>query len=86
MKFLHYKISLTTFQRTIAITLDKQANVRLMDSHNFQRYRSGNTHNYYGGRATRSPFIITAPSAGDWNLVIDLGGFPGTVKASVKLI
>ena len=70
----------------VEVTLDKQANVRLMDDINFTKYKKGMQHQYYGGYTTKSPARLTAPRSGHWNLVIDLGGYPGTVNASVRVL
>lgn len=85
MNFLHYELDLTSGD-TVRVTLDKQANVRLLDTQNFQKYRSGQSHNCYGGLAKRSPVFLRAPAAGHWHVVIDLGGYPGSVRASVAVI
>ena len=85
MKFLHYDLKLDS-EDIVEVTLDKQANVRLLDGVNFNRYKRGQRHSYNGGLAKTSPFRISAPGPGHWKLVIDLGGYPGTVKASVRTI
>ena len=85
MNFLYYEVSLGS-KDAVQVVLDKQANVRLLDSSNFASYKSGKSHNYYGGLAKSSPVTIPAPHAGKWYVVIDLGGFAGTVKASVTVI
>jgi hypothetical protein len=85
MNFLHYPLRLTN-ESAVRVDLDKRANVKLLDGSNFSRYRSGSTHRYFGGQAVRSPIVIRAPHAGDWHLVIDLGGYPGSVRASVSVI
>ena len=85
MNFLHYEVTLRS-NNAVRVALDKQANVRLLDSHNFQKYKNGSEHRYYGGHATRSPFVISAPHAGHWHVVIDLGGYGGSVRASVGVI
>jgi hypothetical protein len=68
------------------VTLDSQANVRLMDDTNFFRFKRGDSHRYHGGLATRSPVILSAPCSGFWNVVVDLGGYSGSVRASVSKI
>ena len=73
-------------ENTVIVTLDKQANVRLMDDINFQRFRGGRQCTYYGGRAVTSPFRVSPPHRGRWNLVIDLGGARGTLRHSVSVI
>lgn len=85
MNYLSYEIDAGP-QDTIQVTLDKQANVKLLDSSNYQNYRSGQQHTYYGGLAKRSPLNLKAPYSGHWYLVIDLGGYAGTVRASVQVV
>ncbi len=85
MNFLHYDLSLGVGD-VVEVTLDKQANVRLLDSINFSNYKRGQKHKYYGGLAKKSPVRIQAPHAGSWHLVVDLGGYSGRVNASVRTI
>jgi hypothetical protein len=83
MNFLHYDLNLAPGE-VVEITLDKPANVRLLDDANFSNYRRGTRHSYYGGLPKESPARLTAPRAGRWHLVIDLGGYAGSVRASVQ--
>ena len=46
------------------------ANVRLMDSSNYNNYRAGRQHHYYGGYVKRSPIVLTVPSSGHWYVTI----------------
>lgn len=85
MNFLHYDLQLG-FNDTVEVTLDKQVNVRLLDDINFSKYKRGERHKYYGGLAKESPARLNAPHPGHWNLVIDLGGYAGNVRASVRTI
>lgn len=85
MNYLHYELDLDS-NDVVEVELDKQANVRLLDGPNFARYRKGEQHKYYGGLAKQSPTRIAAPHAGKWHLVVDLGGYAGTVRASVRTI
>lgn len=85
MNYLHYDLQLTSDQ-IVEVTLDKQANVRLLDEVNFLKYQRGEKHQYYGGLAEVSPAHVKPPCSGKWHLVIDLGGYPGTVRASVRTI
>lgn len=84
MKYLHYNFNLSD-DDVVVVTLDKQANVRLMDNSNYQNYKSGRRHRFYGGGATQSPVRISPPHGGHWHLVIDTGGYAGTVRASVNI-
>ena len=85
MNFLHYDINASQGD-IVRVTLDKQANIRLMDDANFAAYKRGQQHHFYGGLATKSPVDITVPHGGNWNLVVDLGGYAGTVRASVQVL
>jgi hypothetical protein len=85
MKFLHYDFQLDSGD-IVEVTLDKQANVQLMDDSNFSNYRRGQRFQYHGGLARRSPIRLAVPHSGHWNVVIDLGGAVGSVRASVKTI
>ena len=70
----------------IEVVLDGAANVMLLDNANYQRYQASQTYDYAGGLATHSPFRIVPPGAGQWHLVVDLGGYPGRVKAAVRVL
>lgn len=85
MNFLHYPLDLAEGQ-AVEVKLNQQANVRLLDEENFSSYQKGKRHRYYGGLAKVSPARIDAPRSGRWHLVIDLGGYPGSVKASVTVL
>ena len=85
MNFLQYEFN-TKSGEIIRVVLDKQANVRLLDSSNFGKYKNGQSHHYHGGLAKQSPFTLVPPHAGHWYVVIDLGGRPGTVRASVQVL
>ena len=85
MNFLHYELYLNA-NDVVEVALDKQANVRLLDNSNYSQYSTGRRHSYYGGLAKKSTAHISAPRAGHWHLVIDLGGYAGTVSASVRTI
>lgn len=82
MNYLHYELDLTP-DEVVEVTLDQQANVRLLDDVNFSNYKRGDRHTYHGGLAKQSPIRLAPPHAGHWHLVIDLGGYAGSVRASV---
>lgn len=71
---------------TIKVNLEQQANVRLMDYANYQRYKLGQTNDFVGGHVTKTPFLIKPPKFAHWYVVIDLGGASGSLKADVELI
>ena len=85
MNYLHWEFDAGP-QNVIEVTLDRQANVRLLDSSNYQQYREGHSHRYLGGLAERSPIRLTPLSLGRWHVVVDLGGHVGSVRASTRLL
>jgi hypothetical protein len=87
MNFTHYDLGQKQRGQTVEITLSgSAANVRLMDSSNFQSYRSGRNHKYYGGLATKSPIRLTIPSSGHWHVTVDMQGLRGTVRSSIRMM
>ena len=62
------------------------ANVVLLDREDFSRYRAGKTFAYRGGLARESPVRLEIPRDGHWYVVVDLGGKPGRVVATVELL
>jgi hypothetical protein len=85
MKFLYYDFQLSSGD-IVEVTLDRQANVRLLDDMNYALYEQGRRHLYYGGLAKVSPVHLQAPHSGHWHIAIDLGGYAGRVRASVRII
>jgi Domain of unknown function (DUF1883) len=85
MQFLHSEFTIGS-DSVIQVTLDKQANVRLLDDTNFTRYRSGGRYTFHGGRAVKSPVHLSPPHYGRWHVVVDLGGHAGSVRASIGLL
>lgn len=68
------------------VTLDCQANVMLLSESEFSAYKRGQRFSYCGGWASGSPVRLTAPGEGHWHVVVDLGGYAGTIKASVRIV
>lgn len=62
------------------------ANVLLLDSSNFQKYKNGHQCKYFGGYMTTSVSRIPIPSTGHWHVVINLGWYSGSVESSVRVI
>ena len=86
MRFIHNDLGHLSGGELVLITLDKAANVKLMDSGNFSSYRNGRRHRFYGGGARQSPVRIPVPHAGHWHVTIDLGGYAGSVRAGVEVL
>ncbi|MEM7048405.1 MAG: DUF1883 domain-containing protein [Acidobacteriota bacterium] len=85
MSFLHYTVQ-TGPGDVVQVSLDKQANVLLLDQCAFQNFKSGRRYQYRGGLAKQSPVCLRAPYLGTWKVVVNLGGYPGTVRASCRVV
>jgi hypothetical protein len=63
------------------------ANVRLMDSHNFNAYKAGRSHRYVGGGLIqRSPHRMQVPRSGRWFVTVDVIGLRNGTRSSVRII
>lgn len=87
MNFQKYDLGPLSAGEIVEIKLvQNAANVRLMDSSNFSNYRAGRRHQYIGGYMTKSPVRLQIPHSGHWYVAIDLGGYSGTVRSSVRVL
>ena len=62
------------------------ANIQLLDDANFALYRQNKPFEYTGGSSNTSPVHLAPPSPGRWHLVLDLGGGPGRLRASCRIL
>jgi hypothetical protein len=87
MKYTVYDLGNKKRGEAVEITLQgSAANVRLMDSSNYQSYKNGRNHRYSGGLAKSSPVRLQIPSSGHWYVTIDMQGLRGTVRSSIRMI
>lgn len=87
MKFQHYDLGHKSRGEIVEVTLTAAANVRLMDTSNFNSYRNGRRHQYHGGLITRSPFRIAIPRSGHWHLTVDMNGLrASSVRIGVRMV
>ncbi|MET0792184.1 MAG: DUF1883 domain-containing protein [Polyangiaceae bacterium] len=85
MSYVHYELTAGPTD-TVQVTVDKQANVLLLDEGNYQSYRNRRGFRYHGGRALRSPVNLRPPHSGKWHVVIDLGGASGQIRSACRVI
>lgn len=86
MNFQHYDLSHKSRGEIVEVTLTAAANVRLMDTSNFNSYRNGRNHRYHGGLVRRSPFRIAIPRSGRWHLAVDMSGLRGSTRIGVRIL
>lgn len=88
MKFLHTDVGPRQAGEVVEVTISAVANVRLMDTNNFNYYKNGMKHIYTGGLVRQSIIRLTIPTVGHWHVAIDLNGIQGSsgLKAGVKVV
>jgi hypothetical protein len=87
MQFIHHDLGQRRGGEIVEITLSgSAANVRLMDSAQFENYRSGREHTFHGGLATKSPVRMQIPHAGAWYVAVDMQGLKGTVHSTARIL
>jgi len=55
---------------TAEVSLKHAADVFLVDSSNFQKYKAGQKFKYYGGHYTSTPVRISVSGTGRWYLIV----------------
>lgn len=87
MNFTHYDLGYQERGTVVEVSLSgSAANVRLLDSSNFQSFSNGRRHQYYGGLIRRSPARLVVPHSGTWHVTVDLQGLRGQTRSSIRLI
>jgi hypothetical protein len=86
-RFTHYDLGYRQRGEIVEVTLSgSAANVRLLDSSNFQSYRNGRSHRYIGGLARQSPVRLQVPHSGNWHVTVDLQGLRGNVRSGIRIM
>ncbi len=86
MQFIKHDLGSLSGGEIAEIAITTAANVRLLDSDNFLKYRSGQRHKYIGGHSKESPVRLHIPRPGHWFVVVDLGGYAGEVGSSARVL
>ena len=87
MRFNHWNLGHRDSGDVVVVNLSgNAANVRLLDSSNFQSYKAGRRHSYYGGLITRSPAEIAIPRSGIWHVVADMQGLGGQSRIGIHMV
>jgi hypothetical protein len=70
MEFMHEREYLKRGD-IVVVDCSHRCNVRLMTDSDFQSFRGGKSHRYYGGHYDRLPARIVVPDDGWWNVTLD---------------
>ena len=85
MNFLHYQVHAGP-ENIIKVRIDRRANVWLLDTLHYQKYRLGKTYEGAGGETDPPGREFRVKNRDVWHVVVDLGGTKGTVKAQVDVL
>lgn len=87
MDFVYVDLHQQQSGAVVEVTLKgNAANVFLVDGTNFNNYRRGMRYSCYGGHTRRSPVRLTIPRTGHWYAVANLGGYPGRLGISARVL
>ncbi len=86
MQFIKHDLGQRSGGEVAEVSITSAANVRLLDSENLRKYRYGRRHEYIGGHYKEPAVFIRIPRAGHWYVVVDLGGYPGKVGSSARVV
>jgi len=86
LNFLQYDLGNLKRGEIVEVTLTSGANVRLMNSSDFNNYKNGRRHRYIGGLAKKSPIRLQVTSSGHWYVAVDMQGLRGSTNASVRVL
>ena len=87
MKFNHWDLGQQSAGTVVKVMLTgNAANVRVMDSSNFNSFKNGGSARGVGGHYKASPAVLQIPASGHWVLVIDYGGYVGKGTAAVHVL
>ena len=86
MQFIHHDLGQRKRGEIVEVAITAAANVRLLDSSNFQSYKNGRRHRFHGGLAKQSPLRLQIPNSGHWHIAVDMQGLRGSVRASARIL
>ncbi len=87
MQFIQSDLGHRQRGEIVEVTINgNAANVRLLDSTNFNSYKNGRRHTFHGGLTKRSPVRLAIPHSGHWYAVVDMQGLGGQTKASFRVL
>ena len=85
MQFMHKREYLNQGD-VVVVDCSHCCNVRLMSDFDFNSYRQGRPHRYHGGRYERLPLGTVVPSAGYWNITLNLGCGSAFIRHSIGIL
>jgi hypothetical protein len=85
MGYLHYKVT-TGQNKEVLVSLSNKANVRLLDTLNYYKYRAGRPYESVSEFSEGTRLQIRPPHKGEWHVIVDLKGQGDEVRAIVEVV
>lgn len=82
MRFIHKPLVSMKKGTLVKVTFSQPTKVKLMTTRNFDKYKKGRTHQYFGGHYDASPIEFTIPTDGNYNCVIEKGSFNSPIDVT----
>ena len=70
----------------VVVNCSHQCQVLLMDNTNYDKFRSGQKFERYGGSYDHFPVKLQVPKSDTWNIILDFGDASVVVKHSIEVI
>ncbi|MBN1834936.1 MAG: DUF1883 domain-containing protein [Spirochaetales bacterium] len=85
MGYLHYTVTVAQ-DKQIRVSLSNRANVRLLDTLNYYKYRAGRPYQSVSEFSEETRVQIKPPHKGEWHVIVDLKGQGEEVRAIVDVV
>jgi len=85
MNYLHYKVHAGP-SKIIKVSLSDRANVRLLDTLNYYKYRIGKSYQSNSEHSDKIACTFRPPHKGEWHVIVDLTGQGLEVRAFVEVV
>jgi len=84
MEYIHYQIRAFP-HNNIVVTLDKQANIKLLNSIMYERYKTGRNVKTSLEFIDSSGASFKVPYKGEWHIIVEHGNYQGEITARVDV-
>ena len=85
MNYLHYQVNAGP-TKIIKVALSDSANVRLLDTLNYYKYRLGKAYKSSNEHTDKTACTFKPPHKGEWHVIVDLAGQGSEVRAFVEVV
>jgi hypothetical protein len=80
MEYIHYQVKAMPYN-SVTVTLDKRANVLLLNKINYRRYKAGKKCSASLKYKDTLTLKLKIPYKGEWHIVVEHGAYQGQINA-----